>query len=95
MAPSASLLTNTSPSQMWADLKGTFTPFAVQSGLLCLAAQCAVVAALKYLGRNPSTAGPWSRHAGFTAHQVVCVPVLAYLAGTRRLVNVSLRHERI
>jgi hypothetical protein len=83
LAPS-SLLTTTTSSQMWVDLQGTFTPFAVQSGLVCLAAQCAVFFVLKVLGRNPSTAGPWSRRAGFTAHQVVCVPVLAYLTGPYR-----------
>jgi hypothetical protein len=70
-------------SRMWLVLQGTFTPFAVRSGLACLAAQCAVFFVLKFLGRHPSTAGPWSRRAGFTAHQVVCVPVLAYLTGTR------------
>lgn len=61
------------------DLQATFTPFAVQIGLACFTSQCTIVVLLKILDRIPYTAGPWSRRAGFTAHQIVTFPVLAYL----------------
>jgi TLC domain len=60
-------------------LQGIFTPFAIKVGLACLASQCLCFVILRYLDANPSTAGPWSRRAGFTAHQLVTFPVLAYL----------------
>jgi hypothetical protein len=53
-----------------------FTPSAVRVGLACLAFQCVwyIVLAGKVLGE-----GPWSKMPGFTAHQIVVVPVLLYL----------------
>lgn len=56
-----------------------FTPFGVRGGLLCLAGQCIFYLLLRYIDTVPSMAGPWSRRAGFTAHQIVTLPVLSYL----------------
>lgn len=56
-----------------------FTPFSVKVGLGCLLAQCLLYFVLKLLDRSPKTSGPWSRRAGFTAHQIVTFPTLSYL----------------
>jgi len=61
------------------NLLAVFTPFGVRGGLICLASQCLSYLALRYLDTKPSLAGPWSRRAGFTAHQIVTLPVLSYL----------------
>ena len=52
-----------------------FTPFACRFGLTCMAAQCAL--SLAFARILPK--GPWSEDPGFTAHQVVTVPLMAYL----------------
>jgi hypothetical protein len=75
--------------ELWGDLKGTFTPFAIRSGQTCLTSHCLVFFILRILDRNPATSGPWSRRAGFTAHQIVTFPVLAYLTGERERERVA------
>jgi hypothetical protein len=56
------------------------TPFTVQVGVGCLVAQCIlyVVFATNGFGLFPQQ-GPWRDTPGFTAHQVVTIPVLTYL----------------
>lgn len=51
-------------------------PLAVQVGLSCLAAQVILTGIFAVL----LPAGPWTKLPGVTAHQVVCLPLMIYLA---------------
>lgn len=55
---------------------GYFPPLAVQVGLSCLAAQVVLTLVLMALPYS----GPWSQLPGVTAHQLVCLPIMMYLA---------------
>uniref|UniRef100_A0A7S2N5A4 TLC domain-containing protein n=1 Tax=Helicotheca tamesis TaxID=374047 RepID=A0A7S2N5A4_9STRA len=52
------------------------TPVVVQTGLCCLATQCIFYVLFAYILPK----GPWTDMPGFTAHQVVALPLQAYLA---------------
>lgn len=52
-----------------------FTPSACHFGLTCMAAQCLLYVIFAKL----SPPGPWKEDPGFTAHQVVTVPIMAYI----------------
>lgn len=56
------------------------TPYTVKVGLGFLAGQCLfyVLFATDFFGLRKG-GGPWSKMPGFTAHQVIVVPVLAFL----------------
>jgi TLC domain len=66
---------------MMDNLLALFTPFAVQVGLTCMVAQIVLYTlfATEFFGLW-KTGGPWSKMPGFTAHQVVTIPVLVYLS---------------
>jgi len=55
-----------------------FTPLVLLSGAGCLCAQCV----LWLLFRFVLPKGPWRDEPGFTAHQVVCFPLMLYCAYT-------------
>jgi hypothetical protein len=62
-----------------------FTPLAVQTGILCATGQ--IILYLLFVSKTFGTTGPWYKMPSFTAHQIVVIPVLAYLSiqGLREL----------
>lgn len=57
------------------DFRSLFTPIVWQLGFSLMAAQCI----LSFLFAKVFPKGPWSDDPGFSAHQVICIPVMAYL----------------
>ena len=60
---------------MLKDFWPLFTPFVWQLGLSVMGAQCVLFFLLAYILPK----GPWSEDPGFSAHQLVCIPVMAFL----------------
>lgn len=53
-----------------------FPTLSIQVGLACLAAQTVLSAIFAYAVPGD---GPWKQQPGFTAHQLVCFPLMVYL----------------
>lgn len=57
-------------------LSQVFTPLVVQSGLICLGAQVLLHGIFAFALPK----GPWTNLPSFTAHQVVCLPLMIYIS---------------